>query len=364
MREELATRDTVTEAIYGSGFNSSGRFYSESSQMLGMTPGTFRRGGTGEVIRFAVGECSLGSILVAASVKGVCAISLGDNPDRLVQDLQTHFSKAQLIGGDKAFAQMVAQVVRFVEIAENRFEFAARCARHGVSAESVASVARHSRRLDGQLCRRRPASGLAQGRAGGGGGVRSEPHCGRDSLSPGAAQRRRPLRLSLGHRAQMRPAGKGTAPRGERCQTRRGTFRASLETLIDLELAQNIDQHPQKFGQFSPLEFSDANTILHFGWGGYLFDSPDRGVTWKGPFQLPLFDMVSWQLRTDYLVEDRNTVAISYPSSYRSKRRAARWGEGVWTARPRLVTGRPHRATQRSPCACLRTRIWDAAAGL
>lgn len=115
MREELAKRDTVTEAIYGSGFNSSGRFYSESSQMLGMTPGTFRRGGTGEVIRFAVGECSLGSILVAASVKGVCAISLGDNPDRLVQDLQTHFSKAQLIGGDKAFAQMVAQVVRFVE---------------------------------------------------------------------------------------------------------------------------------------------------------------------------------------------------------------------------------------------------------
>jgi len=108
MREELPKRNSVTEAIYGAGFNSNGRFYAESSQMLGMTPKNFRRGGTGEAIRFAVGECSLGSILVAASEKGVCAISLGDSPDRLVKDLQDSFSKAQLIGGDKQFEQVVA----------------------------------------------------------------------------------------------------------------------------------------------------------------------------------------------------------------------------------------------------------------
>ena len=115
MREELPKRHTVTEAIYGAGFNSNGRFYAESSQMLGMTPRNFRRGGKGEVIRFAVGECSLGSILVAASEKGVCAISLGDSPDELVKDLQDSFSKAQLIGGDKQFEQVVAKVVGFVE---------------------------------------------------------------------------------------------------------------------------------------------------------------------------------------------------------------------------------------------------------
>jgi len=86
----------VTEAIYGAGFNSNGRFYAESSQMLGMTPRNFRRGGKGEAIRFAVGECSLGSILVAASEKGVCAISLGNDPDPLVRALQDQFPKARL----------------------------------------------------------------------------------------------------------------------------------------------------------------------------------------------------------------------------------------------------------------------------
>jgi len=115
MREELPKRATVTEAIYGAGFNSNGRFYATSSQMLGMTPSNFRDGGTGESIRFALGECSLGSILVAVSEKGVCAISLGDDPDELAKELQDRFPKAQLIGGDREFEQMVARVVGLVE---------------------------------------------------------------------------------------------------------------------------------------------------------------------------------------------------------------------------------------------------------
>ena len=108
-------RDTVTEAIYGAGFNSSGRFYAASSDLLGMTPSAFRAGGDGAEIRFAVGECSLGSILVAATDKGVCAILLGDDPDALVRDLQDRFPKAPLIGGDARFEQLVATVVGFVE---------------------------------------------------------------------------------------------------------------------------------------------------------------------------------------------------------------------------------------------------------
>jgi AraC family transcriptional regulator of adaptative response/methylated-DNA-[protein]-cysteine methyltransferase len=115
VREELARRDTVTEAIYGAGFNSSGRFYAASPDLLGMTPTEFRTGGGGASIRFAVGECSLGSILVAATGKGVCAILFGDDPDALVRDLQDRFAKAHLIGADKAFEQLVAEVVGFVE---------------------------------------------------------------------------------------------------------------------------------------------------------------------------------------------------------------------------------------------------------
>lgn len=115
MRKMLPKRNTVTEAIYEAGFNSNGRFYANSSQMLGMAPRNFREGGTGTAIRFAVGECSLGSILVAASEKGVCAILLGDDPNELAKDLQDRFPKAQLIGRDKDFERVVAQVIGFVE---------------------------------------------------------------------------------------------------------------------------------------------------------------------------------------------------------------------------------------------------------
>jgi AraC family transcriptional regulator of adaptative response/methylated-DNA-[protein]-cysteine methyltransferase len=115
VREELSRSDTVTEAIYGAGFNSSGRFYATASDMLGMTPTDFRSGGHGASIRFAVGESSLGSILVATTQKGVCAILLGDDPDALMRDLQDRFPKARLIGGDQGFEQLVAKVVGFVE---------------------------------------------------------------------------------------------------------------------------------------------------------------------------------------------------------------------------------------------------------
>jgi AraC family transcriptional regulator, regulatory protein of adaptative response / methylated-DNA-[protein]-cysteine methyltransferase len=115
VRNELTEGTTVTEAYYRAGFNSSGRFYAHSTRQLGMTPSAFRAGGTGADIRFAVGACSLGSILVAASDKGICAISLGDDPDLLARDLQDRFPKANLIGADEAFDRWVAQVVGFVE---------------------------------------------------------------------------------------------------------------------------------------------------------------------------------------------------------------------------------------------------------
>jgi AraC family transcriptional regulator of adaptative response/methylated-DNA-[protein]-cysteine methyltransferase len=116
VRNELKKRSkTVTEAIYDAGFNSGGRFYETSDQLLGMTPTNYRAGGADTEIHFAVGECSLGSILVAQSAKGVCAILLGDDPDALVRDLQDLFPRARLMGGDAAFEQTVAKVIGFVE---------------------------------------------------------------------------------------------------------------------------------------------------------------------------------------------------------------------------------------------------------
>jgi AraC family transcriptional regulator, regulatory protein of adaptative response / methylated-DNA-[protein]-cysteine methyltransferase len=115
VRRELGRTPSVTAAIYQSGYSSNGRFYGESQQMLGMTPTSYRAGGANAEIRFAVGECSLGSILVAQSELGVCAILLGDDPEVLVRDLQDRFPRATLNGGDAAFEQLVSRVVGFIE---------------------------------------------------------------------------------------------------------------------------------------------------------------------------------------------------------------------------------------------------------
>jgi AraC family transcriptional regulator, regulatory protein of adaptative response / methylated-DNA-[protein]-cysteine methyltransferase len=116
VRDQLAKGETtVTEAIYDAGFNASSRFYEAADAMLGMTPSAFKAGGAEAEIRFAIGQCSLGAILVAQSRKGVCAIMIGDDPQALARDLEDKFPKAALIGGDGAFETLVAKVVGFVE---------------------------------------------------------------------------------------------------------------------------------------------------------------------------------------------------------------------------------------------------------
>jgi AraC family transcriptional regulator, regulatory protein of adaptative response / methylated-DNA-[protein]-cysteine methyltransferase len=115
MRTALDEAGTVTRAIYDAGYASNGRFYADTRHVLGMTPSDYRAGGPDVEIFFAIGECSLGSILVARSAQGVCAILLGDDPDALARDLQTQFPRAVLIGGDEEFERLVAVVVGFVE---------------------------------------------------------------------------------------------------------------------------------------------------------------------------------------------------------------------------------------------------------
>lgn len=115
VRDELARRDSVTDAILEAGYNSSGRFYAESNGILGMTPRSYRAGAPDMTIRFAVGECSLGAILVAQSERGICAILMGDEAEVLVRDLQDRFPSARLVGGDAGFEELVARVVGFVE---------------------------------------------------------------------------------------------------------------------------------------------------------------------------------------------------------------------------------------------------------
>src|ERR1700680_2142812 len=115
VRHGLASGNTVTEAIYDAGFNSSGRFYAKSTDMLGMTPSQYRAGGANEEIKFAIGQTSLGAILVASTQKGVAAILLGDDPDELVRNLQDRFPKAHLLGADSDYEALIARVVGLIE---------------------------------------------------------------------------------------------------------------------------------------------------------------------------------------------------------------------------------------------------------
>lgn len=110
-----APQASVTQAIYDAGFNAGSRFYEQADQVLGMRPRDWRAGGAGAEIFFAVGQCTLGAVLVAQSRRGVCAIALGDDPEALVRELQDQFPNARLLGGDAAYERCVAQVVGFIE---------------------------------------------------------------------------------------------------------------------------------------------------------------------------------------------------------------------------------------------------------
>jgi AraC family transcriptional regulator of adaptative response/methylated-DNA-[protein]-cysteine methyltransferase len=115
LQQQLAGGAPVTAAIYASGYASNTAFYDKSQELLGMTPQRFRQGGPAETIRFALGQCSLGAILVAATDKGICSIAIADDPEVLLHELQNRFPKAELIGDSPGFNEWIAQVVGFVE---------------------------------------------------------------------------------------------------------------------------------------------------------------------------------------------------------------------------------------------------------
>ena len=115
MRDALSRADAkVTDAIFDAGFNATGRFYEQAGALLGMTPRQYRAGGVDARIAFAIAQTSLGALLVARSARGVCAISLGDDPDALLRELQDRFPRAELVGGDAGFERLVAQVVGLI----------------------------------------------------------------------------------------------------------------------------------------------------------------------------------------------------------------------------------------------------------
>lgn len=115
LKSQLQGGTPVTQAIYAAGYESSGRCYTESDKVLGMTPKRYRDGGPGTCIRFAVARCALGRVLVAATDKGVCRIAFGDDDDDLRAGLLAAFPAAEQVTRDPAFAELLAAVLTFIE---------------------------------------------------------------------------------------------------------------------------------------------------------------------------------------------------------------------------------------------------------
>ena len=115
LRDQLRESPSITAAIYDAGFNSNSRFYESAAGLLGMRAKEYKDRGQNMAIRFAVGQCTLGAIVVAQSDRGICAILLGDDPERLVRELQDQFRNARLIGGEADFESLIARVVGFIE---------------------------------------------------------------------------------------------------------------------------------------------------------------------------------------------------------------------------------------------------------
>lgn len=115
LRCALATGMPVTRALSEAGHDAGGSGHARATGALGMSPSRYRRGGAGSTIRFAIGQATLGAVLVAGAERGLCAIALGDDPEALINGLQARFSRASLVADEAGFAAHVARVIGFVE---------------------------------------------------------------------------------------------------------------------------------------------------------------------------------------------------------------------------------------------------------
>ena len=103
--------ESVTNALYDSGFNSSSRVYEQAAEELGMTPATYGRGGRGVMISYTIAASPLGRLLVATTERGVCAVRMGDTDAELEKDLRSEFPAATIERDDASLRKTVANVL-------------------------------------------------------------------------------------------------------------------------------------------------------------------------------------------------------------------------------------------------------------
>jgi len=114
-KRELGNEASVSRALYDAGYGSSSRLYERATSQLGMTPATYRRGGRGARIRYTTTACPLGRLLVAATERGVCAVSLGDDDATLVAALRDEYFEAEISEDKSALGRWGEVLLGFLE---------------------------------------------------------------------------------------------------------------------------------------------------------------------------------------------------------------------------------------------------------
>lgn len=110
-KQALKNGDSVTQALYGAGYGSSSRVYENSDRVLGMTPATYRKGGAGARIAYAMADSHLGRVLVGATHKGIAAVYLGDSDAELAEALHRDFPAAQIVPDEGTLGPRVEAVL-------------------------------------------------------------------------------------------------------------------------------------------------------------------------------------------------------------------------------------------------------------
>jgi AraC family transcriptional regulator of adaptative response/methylated-DNA-[protein]-cysteine methyltransferase len=122
LREGLRRGETVSRAVYGAGYGSGRPIYERKGELLGMTPATYRRGGRGMVVRWALTDSPLGRLLVGATERGVCSVRLGDSDSALEAGLRREFPEAELQRDDGPLAGWVGQILEYLAGAAPRID--------------------------------------------------------------------------------------------------------------------------------------------------------------------------------------------------------------------------------------------------
>ncbi len=114
-KSQVRGGERITDAIYAAGYGSSSRLYEQSDQKLGMTPSSYRKRGAGMTIFYSLAPCPLGRLLLAATERGVCKVSLGDDDAALIADLEAEFARAERLRDDEGIGFWLQRIIAFLE---------------------------------------------------------------------------------------------------------------------------------------------------------------------------------------------------------------------------------------------------------